>query len=111
MTSRECTQFMLKKGSRLAGPYTAPGPCHLRSTEATQPPHCHSANPRRTWVRCTGPDGGQAGALHGDRPRHLRLAAEGGKLQPETAGVPEGKRIGTVLNDPRRYEPPADRQV
>src|SRR5471032_618642 len=84
---------------------------HLRYTKEAQPPYRHAARPCRTRVRRADANGRQAGAMHGYRPRHLRLAAQGGKLQPETAGVPEGRRIGTVLNDPRRYEPPADRQV
>src|SRR5471032_3559162 len=84
---------------------------HLRYTKEAQPPYRHAARPCRTRVRRADANGRQAGAMHGYRPRHLRLAAQGGKLQPKTAGVPEGRRIGTVLNDPRRYEPPADRQV
>lgn len=43
--------------------------------------------------------GGQAAALHGHRPRHLQLAPQGGELQLEKAGVPEGGWTSIVLND------------
>jgi IS5 family transposase len=54
---------------------------------------------RRTCLRRAGANGRQAGALHGHRPCHLHLAPQGGKLQPETAGVSEGRWFGSLLSN------------
>lgn len=44
--------------------------------------------------------------MRGDRPRHLRLASQGGNLQPNTDGVPERRWIGAVLNELRGLQRP-----
>src|SRR5471032_107411 len=81
---------------------------HLRYAKAAQPPHRAPApnTCSARWRKWR-----QAGAMHGHRPCNLRFAPQGGKLQPETARVPEGRRFDTVLNYPRRPEPPADRHA
>lgn len=88
-------------GGQRAGACTFSGEAirlrHFRDAETAQPRDCRAAWPCRLCVWRTGPDGRQAGALAGNRAHHVRLAAEGGQLQPQAPRLLERTRPGTVL--------------